>query len=335
MAKQKATLNKNTPPEKELPPFFTISRIKRFSGVFLTLLSIILLIAFISYCFSWKEDQGNVVDPSWKILWSQDQNVSNIMGRLGAFLSHFFMYNLFGIGSFILPYLIFTFGVNITFSKRIFPLLKISLNIALGLIIIPLFAKYLFPNIDFPIGGGMGKMLYQWLSTLIGIVGLGIVLFGGLSSYFIWKFRKSIYTAWKNYQIKAEKERLERIEKEKIGGESLIPEEKANPIPHFEDDTFEILKEPLEEKIEEDEMTPYAEPENIIFETKIKHPEGKALAESEMIGFSIEENNELNENEFEYNDELPKKKTVAKALEEVPTLELEAPIVEEVSSSYC
>lgn len=329
MAKQKPTTNKITPPENELPPFFTISRIKRFSGVFLILLSIILLIAFISYCFTWQEDQGNVVDPSWKIFWSQENDVHNMMGRLGAFLSHFFMYNLFGIGAFILPYLIFAIGVNITFSKRLFSLLKISFNIALGLIIIPLFAQYLFPNINFPIGGGMGKMLYLWLSTLIGTLGLGIVLFGGLSSYFIWKFRKSLYTAWKNYQIKAEKERLEKIEKEKIGGESLIPEEKVSPVPHFEDDSFEILKDPLEDETEEDEMSPYAEPENIVFETKIKNEEDIGSADGKTIGFSIEENQELNENEFEYNDDLPKKKTVSKVTEEVPTLELEAPIEEE------
>ncbi|HUH73312.1 MAG TPA: DNA translocase FtsK [Chitinophagales bacterium] len=332
MAKQKTTLNKNTATENELPPFFTISRIKRFSGVFLILLSIILLIAFISYGFSWKEDQGNVVDPSWKIFWSQDENVHNLMGRLGAFLSHFFIYNLFGIGAFIIPYLIFAFGVNITFSKRLFPLLKIVLNTALGLLIIPIFAKFIFPNIDFPIGGGMGKMLYLWLSTFIGILGLGIVLFGGLTSYFIWKFRKSIYTAWKNYQVRAEKERLERIEKEKIGGESIIPEEKPMPTPHFEDDTFEILKEESEEVIEdEEEMSPYAEPEKIVFETKIKHPKEKVEAEAqeEKVGFSIEENTELNENEFVYNDDLPKKKTVSKSTDEVPTLELEEPIIEE------
>ncbi len=328
MAKQKINTNKNTPPENELPPFFTISRIKRFSGVFLILLSIILLIAFISYCFSWKEDQGNVVDPSWTIFLSQDQNVNNMMGRLGAFLSHFFMYNLFGIGSFILPYLIFTIGVNITFSKRIFPLLKIALNTALGLIIIPIFAQYLFPNIDFPIGGGMGKMLYQWLSTLIGVVGLGIILFGGLFSYFIWKFRKSLYTAWKKHQERLEIEKIERIEREKIGGESIIPEEKEIPTPHFEDDTYDILKEDVKEA-KEDEMTPYSEPENIVFETKRKHPKSKNTEEEKAIGFSIEENDELNDNEFEYNDDLPKKKTVTKATEEIPTLELEETIVEE------
>lgn len=329
MAKQKPILNTNVTTENELPPFFTISRIKRFSGVVLILFSIILLVALISYCFSWENDQSKVVDPAWKIFLSQDGDVNNMMGRLGAFLSHFFIYNLFGIGAFILPYLIFVAGVNITFSKQLFKILKITLNTALGLIVIPIFAKFIFPNVGFPIGGGMGKMLYLWLSTLIGTLGLGIVLFGGLSSYFLWKFRKSLYKAWKNYQIKVEKERLERLEREKIGGESLIPEEKPTPTPHFQDDTFDILKELEDEKIEEEEMTPYEEPEEIVFETKIISQKEKASTGDKIIGFSIEETKDSNENEIEYNEDLPKKKTVVKIADEVPSLELEAPVAEE------
>jgi len=278
--------------ENDLPPFFTPQRIKRLAGLGLIFFSVFLLLALISYCFNWQNDQGNVVNPSWDILFSKTITVENMMGRLGAFLSHVFMYNLFGLGAFVLPYLFFTFGTNATFSVRIFPLVKVMLRVCIGLILIPLFAQFLFPDAEFSVGGGMGKMLYGWLSTLFGRLGLGILLFGGLTTYILWQYRLPLYKFWLNYQKEqAEKRKTER---NNIGGESIIPEDKPAPVPHFKDAGFDVVNAakqttaapeiplPVTPALQvppvpkpafpEVELTPYEEPEPITFTTKTIEP---------------------------------------------------------------
>ncbi|MCO5249718.1 MAG: DNA translocase FtsK, partial [Chitinophagales bacterium] len=304
MAKTKTTqAKKNTSNEEDrLPSFFTIDRMKRFGGLFLLFFSVFLMIAFISYLFSWKLDQGKIANLGWRLIFSSLSEVNNAMGRLGAFLSHVFIYTFFGIGSFILPFWFFTLGVNSTFQRKLFPTLKITFYTTLFLLMIPLTAQYIFSQSGFSFGGGMGRMLYGWLSTLLGRWGLGILLFGGYATYVLYKFRKSISTAWTNYQAGRQKEKAER---ERIGGESIIPEEREMPTPHFEDDSYDVLND---EKEEDKELSPYEEPEEIIFETKVVE-EDTSASSNEL--FTIHHTEGENNDEVSLEVEKPKEETIS------------------------
>ncbi len=284
MAKNKAKTSKQADSGIELQEFFTADKLKRYVGLFLIFFSFFLLLAMISYVFSWRADQGVIANPSLKSFFGSKSEVQNIMGRLGAYLSHFFIYVLFGAGSFILPYFTLTTGINLTFNKKLFSIFRISVYTILGLIIIPLSGQFFFQNSEFSVGGGMGKMLYGWLSSLIGDVGLGMTLIGGFVTYLLFKFRMSIQKAWQNYQISQEQKKREREEAERqaeeerqrIGGETLIPEEIETPVPHFEDDSYDKVGED-----DEDNLTPYVEPADIVFETKIVDSKDKAEKEDE------------------------------------------------------
>ena len=59
-------------------------------GAIFLLISLFLLIAFISYLFTWKEDQDKVFRGSG-ILIDDNVKVANLLGRFGAFFSHFFI----------------------------------------------------------------------------------------------------------------------------------------------------------------------------------------------------------------------------------------------------
>jgi S-DNA-T family DNA segregation ATPase FtsK/SpoIIIE len=59
-------------------------RISKISGVLLILSAIYLLIAFVSYLYTWKMDQDKVLKFSFGILMQGDLNVQNWLGRLGA-----------------------------------------------------------------------------------------------------------------------------------------------------------------------------------------------------------------------------------------------------------
>lgn len=345
MAKRKTSTNKKTAPQSETEVFFTLERAKRFMGLFLVFFSIFLFISIVSYIFNWKYDQGAIADSSWKIIFSQQSDVQNVMGRLGAFLSHILVYILFGLGSFILTYFTFTLGINVVFDKKLFPTFKIALYTALGLIIIPLTFEFFFVQAEFSVGGGMGRLLYSWLSSLIGRLGLGILIVGGFISYLIYKFRASLHKAWVNYQINQQKRKEEQtiqaaVAKEQIGGESIIPEEKETPIPHFEDDSYEEV-ESNEEDEEEDDVTFYVEPEDTVFETRVVEKEEEDTAnqadvsvdeDSGKVEFSSVESTNSNGSQKQASGE----KELALELEQ-PVHEKEAAIdtsVGQINTSY-
>ena len=66
-------------------------------GTVSLLISIFLFIAFVSYFFTWKEDQKNVFNNGAEFLWDGDSKASNLLGRLGAYISDFFIWKGFQI----------------------------------------------------------------------------------------------------------------------------------------------------------------------------------------------------------------------------------------------
>ena len=59
-------------------------------GTVSLLASIFLFIAFVSYLFTWKEDQDKVINNASSFLVDDDSRAANLLGRLGAYISHFF-----------------------------------------------------------------------------------------------------------------------------------------------------------------------------------------------------------------------------------------------------
>ncbi len=246
-------------------PFIDADTLKTGFGLFFIFLSAILFLAFCSYLFTWKEDQDKVIDFSWKIIFSKQTLVENRLGRIGAYFSHLFFYVLFGISSFIIPYILFTIGVNLTFKEKIFRLTKVFFTSLFWIVFISTLSTFIFNNYAFPFGGGLGKNNYDWLSTLMGNLGLGILLaIVGLS--FLGFNIKDAYlklVSWKQEWNERKKQlALEREEKNTVDDfykedeietalnqedgyemESIIPEETILPKTHFVDETFEVLNE--------------------------------------------------------------------------------------------
>src|SRR3954467_10980202 len=105
--KQKKTSKKNAPekpkktatdlrPEKEekidLKKLARDERTWKITGAIFILISLFLFISFTSYFFTWKEDQDKVFKGAGSILFDSNVKVANLLGRLGAYISHFFIY---------------------------------------------------------------------------------------------------------------------------------------------------------------------------------------------------------------------------------------------------
>ncbi|MBP6460413.1 MAG: DNA translocase FtsK 4TM domain-containing protein, partial [Crocinitomicaceae bacterium] len=84
-------------------------------GALLIMFSFYTFLACISYLFTWSEDQNRVIGKGlWEFLFESNiETVANWNGKIGAWISHFLIFNCFGISSFVFPFLLFLIGVKL------------------------------------------------------------------------------------------------------------------------------------------------------------------------------------------------------------------------------
>jgi DNA segregation ATPase FtsK/SpoIIIE, S-DNA-T family len=162
-------------------------RTRKIIGAVSVFISILLFLAFISYFFTWKEDQDKVFRGS-AVLFDNELKVSNLLGRLGAYLSHFFIYKGFGIASMLFCSFFFINGINLLTGRRVYSFWKNLRYVIVGLLVVSVCTSFLFPNNDLPLGGGVGKMINNWLTGILGYIGAGALLFVAALGWFIWQF---------------------------------------------------------------------------------------------------------------------------------------------------
>jgi len=163
-------------------------RTHKIAGAVLLLLSVFLFISFTSYLFTWKQDQDKVFQNGSGFLFADDIKVNNLLGRLGAYISHFFFYKGFGIASYLLCSFFFVFGANLLFGKKMFSLGRNIKYVLVGLLFFSVALAFIAGSSDFAWGGAVGKMISNWMVKFLGTIGTAaIILIGGLA-YFIWRF---------------------------------------------------------------------------------------------------------------------------------------------------
>ena len=120
---------------------FNNQRAVKIAGLFLLLLALYFLVAFTSYLFSWQEDQSYVIDANggWSNLFKTlaelkensaiSPDIQNWAGKLGALLAHQFIYEWFGVASFIFVGIFVVVGYRLLFKAK---LLSIPKTLAYG-----------------------------------------------------------------------------------------------------------------------------------------------------------------------------------------------------------
>ena len=175
---------------------FQDERVLKIAGLFFLVLSIYFLVAFTSYLFTWQEDYSYVIDANggWSNLFKtmeelQQHNipitVQNWLGKFGALLSHQFIYEWFGIASFLFVFVFFVIGYRLLFKVKIFALEK-TLGYSLFFL---LFVSFTFGFLhsfflDSPhyLEGEIGYWTNKLLVTQIGVTGVGgLIAFLGLT----------------------------------------------------------------------------------------------------------------------------------------------------------
>jgi len=151
---------------------------------FLAFVVVYFLISFTSYLFTWKTDNIEWID----VFSSSDLLVNNIGGKLGAFLAHTFIYDWFGIASFIIVGIIGIFALRLfkinipNFSK----IIKVSIVALFWLSLFFGLIDLLAVNKNFLFGGLQGLAMTKWLSAFMGTLGVSFLLLLSLIGIFIY-----------------------------------------------------------------------------------------------------------------------------------------------------
>ena len=139
-------------------------------GSSLIILSLIFFISFTSYFFSGHIDQSSLFELSNRDLVSE-----NWMSKLGALLSHFFIYLGFGISSYILSFLILLSGLYILLDLKNRKLIK---NWLWGFYLM-IFGSIFFALVESSgeYSGVIGYEINKLLTDYIGVIGTSFLLF--------------------------------------------------------------------------------------------------------------------------------------------------------------
>lgn len=157
-------------------------------GAISLLVSIFLFIAFTSYLFTWRADQ-DIAKQGFSALLNNDKPVANLLGRLGAVVSYFFIVKAFGIASFLICTFFFVVGVNLLFRRKVFSIWRNLKYVTVGLLVLSVSLSFIFSGSSFlSFGGAVGNMINNQLTGTLGTIGTGAVLLLLAFGYCIWQF---------------------------------------------------------------------------------------------------------------------------------------------------
>ena len=171
---------------------------KTILGAFLILFSVFLCIAFISFFFNWQEDQSILKEFADKTVRSK-----NLLGKIGATLSNFFIYEGVGIAAFIIAFQILLTGWYILFKKK-FAALIISWNWSLlAMIWISITLGFAYNKYAL-LSGVIGFEINEFLQAFIGKTGLVILLTFFFIAYLVLRYKVSFDKHIETLKVKRE-----------------------------------------------------------------------------------------------------------------------------------
>jgi S-DNA-T family DNA segregation ATPase FtsK/SpoIIIE len=180
---------------------FGNDRAIKITGLFLLILALYFLVSFTSYFFTWEDDQSYVIDANggWTNLFKTikelksngaiNPNIQNWAGKLGALLSHQFIYEWFGVASLLFVFVFVVIGYRLLFKVQ---LLSISKTLAYCFFLL-IFSSVTFGFFhsflsEYPhyLEGEFGYYANLLLEAQMGVAGVaGVLVFAGLTCLII------------------------------------------------------------------------------------------------------------------------------------------------------
>ncbi|MBE9585765.1 DNA translocase FtsK 4TM domain-containing protein [Mucilaginibacter sp. JRF] len=182
---------------ENLPTFdLKDGRLIKVVGLFFLILSIFFLTAFTSYLFTWQEDQSYVskANGGWDNLFKTTQElalknidpvVDNWLGKFGALLANQFIFEWFGVASFLFVFVFFVMGYRMLFKVRLFAMSKMLAYTLFSIVFLSIAFGFFHSFIkDTPhfLEGQFGFWSNRLLEAQIGQTGvLGLLVFAAFT----------------------------------------------------------------------------------------------------------------------------------------------------------
>ncbi|HSV89340.1 MAG TPA: DNA translocase FtsK 4TM domain-containing protein [Bacteroidales bacterium] len=190
-SEKKSELSGNELSWSSVGNFFRSKRLRKTIGLFFALLSVFLILSFVSYLFTWQADDDllNGRTFNWALLVDASVMPENLMGRLGAIVAHFFIKQGFGISSFLFVLIFFLTGFRLLFGFGILPFWRTFVHCVFFLLWVSIFfGSIIRTGPELMLAGVFGFQAYVWLNGIIGGLGLAILLLFSMGSYILLVF---------------------------------------------------------------------------------------------------------------------------------------------------
>ena len=267
-------------------PFQDANNQKIFAAV-LILISLYLLIAFVSFFFQWEADDSLVSGKDLSDVIT-DKKINNSIGGLGAYIANLLVKMWFGLAAFFIPLFSLLAGLKILGLKK-YSLSNFIFNGILGMLIIPIFIRHFFNGSI--TAGGIGIYTNELMSSAIGNLGTSLLLITISLLYLVISF-----------DINAEKIQafIAKIKPNKRAIE-LEEDEPVLRTTFGESPTAPVLEEKSEETLTETESTPLSV-EPTLVTPKVEKVETPTEQKEEDLGLEVTETTDeetLSETEIE------------------------------------
>ena len=292
---------KNSSKSKNPIGFFSFLSDERFLkslGITFILFSFFLLIAGISFLFTWQADQSLVKNMSFGYFQISTETVAkNALGNLGAWLGFIFIYKGFGVASFAICIIFFSIGIYLLTKLQPIPIIKTLKYSFFSTIWLSLVFGLIFNQTYQIIGGVFGHFGIINLKIIIGDIGTVLFLISYILIFAVALFNIEFYQP--NFKLKSEllfepnlsnsqaEDSFKNSNKENtVNGEITIA--KGIDLPPLDSEDFILIEKPIE---------------NIVPIEEDNFPEDKTA--NDLLLNEVEKQNDLNQNSIA---EVPKLK---------------------------
>jgi len=255
-SKESATFKKEKSQTTSVPRDYSDAQQKtvKILGILLIVLSLAFATAFVSYLFTWEDDQSYIAKTNggWGTLFSSSEEihdetvelpvVDNKLGKFGALLANQFMYEWFGVASFLFIPVLFILGYRLLFKKSLLPLYRTVVYSFVAIVFISVTLGFLHGFMaDTPhmLEGKFGFWTNKLLEAQVGIVGVGCILaFAYLTTLILLYNLDFKFVLFSNRKSKSLSEDLEDEDDE----DSYTANNLRTKV-HVEDDSIQSVRE--------------------------------------------------------------------------------------------
>ena len=283
--------------------FFSNEKVRIIIGILLVFCAFYLFSSLFSFIFYGDKDY-NLLKHSLDELSQETKVYENWIGYVGAKIANTIINQWFGVAALFWPWFLIRAGIQLIHPIGRYNLHKKLINLFFITIWGSVATAFVIPTISvapyIQLGGNHGNEIVKYLSTLIGNIGLGAIIFLTLLIFLIdpaISWTKRIYA----YIERRNKERKERIEELGVNEED------------DEEDDFQIIDEEEEDVEEKEELEETTETEETEDTEETEEPaDTEDTEEIEETGEEIEnEENSTEQPNEEDSDEVEFSVTVA------------------------